>query len=288
MAWQDRHYYPGDGPRNPITDRLGGASIVAWLLGINGVVFLLDAILSNSARGNWLSPGNLGHFSVAKAIYGLQVWRWVTYQFLHHDFFHLLFNMVGLYFFGPMMERWWGARRFLVFYLLCGLGAAALYTLLAFVPGLLNVYVGTGLVGASGCLFGVLIGCAALYPHQRVMLLFPPIPMTMRTMALLFLGIALLSMMAGSPNAGGEAAHLGGAAVGWALIKNPVWLGFADRGSASQIHQVIHQARRRTSKSQEIEVDRILDKVRTQGLASLTHREKKVLQRATDRRRNAS
>ena len=66
-----------------------------------------------------------GYFSVTEGIHRFQIWRWLTYQFLHHDFWHLLFNMIGLYFFGPLMERWWGSRRFLGFYLMCGFSAAA-------------------------------------------------------------------------------------------------------------------------------------------------------------------
>jgi len=290
MAWHDRHYNRYDSG-NPFSNRLGQGSIVVWLLGINGVVFLLDMVLAPSSRGAWLSPAYLGHFSVGKAIFGFQVWRFITYQFLHHDFFHLLFNMIGLYFFGPMMERWWGSRRFLAFYLACGFGAAVLYTLLAlFVPGLLHVSVNTTLIGASGCIFGVLVGCAVLYPHQQVMLMFPPIPMKLQTMAMLFIGIAMLSLIAGSPNAGGEAAHLGGAALGWFLIKNPRWLDFAERLSPQDLQKnwaaKTTQRNRNKHIEEDAEVNRILDKVRRQGLNSLTNREKKHLQQATDRQRH--
>ncbi len=286
MTWQDRHYHR-DEPHHPIADRFSGASMVMWLLGINGLTFLIDSILSGSSRGGWISPSEWGHFSVAKGIFGLQIWRWITYQFLHYDFFHLLFNMIGLYFFGPLIERWWGSRRFLAFYLLCGLGAAGVYTLLSLVPGLLNVSSSTGLVGASGCIFGVLVGCAMLYPNQQVMLLIPPIPMKMKTMAMFFLGLALLSLVAGSPNAGGEAAHLGGAVMGWVLIHRAHWLDVADRLSPQRVHDALESSRHRNQAREEAQVDRILDKVRNKGLASLTSREKKILQRATNRHRSA-
>ena len=113
MGWQDRHYQQGGG--GGLGDRLSGASVVTWLLGINGVVFLLDSVLGGSTRGNALAPSYWGHFSVDKAITGLQIWRGITYQFLHGNFFHLFFNMLALYFFGPLMERWWGSKRFLAF-----------------------------------------------------------------------------------------------------------------------------------------------------------------------------
>ncbi|MFQ5517842.1 MAG: rhomboid family intramembrane serine protease, partial [Acidimicrobiia bacterium] len=83
---------------------------------LNAVVFLLDNILFNSNRGNWLAPWGWGSFSVTKAIGSLQLWRFVTYQFIHANFFHVFFNMLAVYFFGPIMERWWGSRRFLIFY----------------------------------------------------------------------------------------------------------------------------------------------------------------------------
>ncbi len=292
MSWEDRHYHRGGGyghrPSGPIMNRLAGATMVIWLLGINGVVFMLGMVLDGSRRGHWLAPHEWGYFSIEKGIFGFQVWRWVTYQFLHAGFGHLFFNMLGLFFFGPLMERWWGSRRFLAFYLLCGLGGAGLYTALSMVPGLISTTPGTGLVGASGCLFGVLIGCATLYPNQQVMLMIPPIPMKMRTMAFFFLGFAMLALLADSHNVGGEAAHLGGAVLGWLLVKNPGWLGFADGISVGQIQQNVQRSRRQQLAQEEAQVDRILDKVRQQGLASLTSREKKLLQRATERRhRNA-
>ncbi len=283
MGWQDRQYNQSGGG---FGERLSSASVVTWLLGINGVVFLLDSMLGGSTRGSALAPSGWGHFSVDKAITGLQIWRGVTYQFLHANFFHLFFNMLALYYFGPLMERWWGSRRFLAFYLLCGLGAAALFTLMVF-TGVLDVASWRPLVGASGCIFGILVGCAMLYPDQRVMLLFPPIPMTLRTLALVFLGLAVLSIVFGSQNAGGEAAHLGGAALGWLLIKNPRWLDFADRVSVSKFRQQIKQAQRQSAVKEDAQVDKILDKVREHGLASLTDREKKILQRATDRQKDA-
>lgn len=215
----------------------------------------------------------------------------MSYQFLHYDFMHILFNMIGLYFFGPMLEKWWGSRRFLAFYLLCGISGAAVMTLLSFVPGLLFVGSLTQLVGASGSLFGILAGAAVLFPHQRVMLLFPPIPMAMRTMALLFMGLAFLSVMAGTPNAGGDAAHLGGALLGFILIKNARWLNWADRLSPSAIQDGVNKGRferkRRREVADQAEVGRILDKVRDKGLASLTRKEKNTLNEETERQNRA-
>jgi len=121
------------------------------------------------------------------------------------------------------------------------------------------------------------------------MLIFPPIPMTMRTMALIFLGIAALSLLAGSPNAGGQAAHLGAALLGFILVKSPRLLDWADRFSPSAIQHNVNRGRferkRKQAAAREAELDRVLAKVKEKGLHSLTRGEKKTLQQATDERR---
>lgn len=285
MGWQDRPYK--DEGSGPTMRGLGGKSVVTYLLVINCVIFVLDAILSQGSRvPAWLSPTLVGYFSVDKAILSGQVWRFVTYQFLHADFWHVLMNMIGLYFFGPMMEQWWGSKRFLGFYLLCGIAGAVPMGLLV-LAGVFPAEV--GLVGASGALYGVLIGAATLYPNQTVRLLFPPIPMKLKTMAFVFMGISLLSVIAGT-NDGGNAAHLAGAALGFFLVKRPGLLNWADRLSPQAIQDGYTKGRyEKKIKKEEAtreEVDRILAKVSEKGLQSLTTREKKILQEDTDRLRD--
>jgi len=301
MGWQDRQYEQGrgggfGGGRSGFASG-GGKSVVTWLLIINVVVFLLDMILSSGSRvPRWMSPYFMGRFTVDEAVYGFQVWRIFTYQFLHADFMHILFNMIGLYFFGPLMEKWWGSRRFLAFYLLCGIGGVIPYTLAAtLAPGVIHTDLPVelarhiGLVGASGSIYGVLIGCAVKYPTMEVRLLFPPIPMKMRTMAMVFLTLALVSVVAGTPNAGGELAHLGGAALGFLLVLKPRVLNFADRLSTEAIQDNVNKGRfeRKVKREQasRTEIDRILAKVSDQGLQSLSKKEKKLLQQDTDRLR---
>lgn len=305
MSFYERHYHR-EGLGGALGSRLSGSSVVIWLLAINAGVFVLDSIFAGGTRAGataWLTLA--GNFNVEQGLFGFQIWRWISYQFLHANFFHILINMIILFFFGPMMERWWGSRRFLAFYLLCGTSAAVIYAILVLaIPGLIMdqgwlARVGmtpeqVPLVGASGSIFGILVGCAVLYPHQRVMLLIPPIPMSMRTLALILLGIAVLSLLAGTPNAGGEAAHLGGALLGFILIKRAHWLDWADRGSMpslsdfkARMEQNRLERTRRQKLEDEKEVDRILDKVRDHGLQSLTRREKKILSRATERQRDA-
>lgn len=279
-------------------------SVVTWLLIINVGVFVIDSVMGSARRGAVLAPHHWGNFNVDQAVYGFQFWRFFTYQFLHHGFFHILFNMIGLYFFGPLMEQWWGSKRFLAFYLLCGSSGAVLYSLMSiFTPGIIfdgemveaartlgasemDISRISSLVGASGAIFGILAGCATLFPHQQVRLLIPPIPMSMRTMALIFLGLSVLSVIAGSANAGGDAAHLGGAILGFVLVKKAGWLNWADRVSPTAITDGINEGRYQKKIEQqratEAEVDRILAKVSEKGLASLTKKEKKALNQASE------
>src|SRR6185503_5686995 len=103
---------------------------------------------------------------------------------------HLFFNMLGLYFFGPFIERYLGSRRFLAFYLLCGIAGAAMYLLLwgsrVFISN-----PSVPMVGASAGIFGILIAAAQIAPNTTVMLLFPPIPMRLKTLAWVLIAIAL-------------------------------------------------------------------------------------------------
>ncbi len=304
MGWEDRHYNQSGDGSGGFGRPMGGRSVVTLLLIVNCVVFILDSILTGGSRvPDWMSPYLMGRFSIDEAVERFQLWRIITYQFLHGDFLHILFNMIGLYFFGPMLEQWWGSKRFLAFYLLCGVGGVIPYTVIGLLaPGIildpgspeLAEYAGkvvkqVGLIGASGSIYGILVACAVLYPKMEVRLLFPPIPMKMRTLAIVFLTIAALSVIAGSPNTGGELAHLGGAALGFLLIKRPSVLNWADRFSPSAIQAGYTKGRfeRKIKKEQATreEIDRILAKVSEKGLASLTGREKKLLQQDTDRLR---
>lgn len=302
MSWEDRDYNQeragfsglggmGRGGGRAIGGGGRGKSVVMWLLIINVVIFLVGGILSSGRRTQAISPHYWGNFNIEQGLYGWQLWRVVTYQFLHHNFIHILFNMIGLYFFGPLLERWWGSRRFLAFYLLCGISGAFFLILLANVPGLMMVGPTSKMVGASGSVFGILAAAAYLYPKEQVRLIFPPITMTMRTMALFFLGLAALTILAGADNEGGEAAHLGGALLGFLLVKYPRTLDWADRFSPSAIQGNVNKGRferkRKRALADRAEVDRILDKVRDKGLASLTRKEKKVLTQETDRQKRA-
>ena len=232
------------------------------------------------------------NFNTGQGFLGVQYWRFFGFQFLHANLPHLLFNMIALYFFGPLVERSLGGKRYLAFYLLCGLFGAVLYMLLNLggvlagkeIPGLLFNDIHSRLVGASAGVFGVLIAGAYLAPKVRVLVFFI-IPMQLSTMAYLLVGIAIYTVLTSGENAGGEAAHLGGAAAGWYFIRNPRHLaGFFDfLGKADPTSE--HFAFRSSKKTKDGEVDRILDKVHRKGLPSLSAKEKKILHDASRSRR---
>lgn len=211
--------------------------VVRWLIGLNIVLHGLNAILPKQAvvdvSGQLVEQVQVltwyGNFNVALGINGHEYWRLLTYQFLHGGYIHLGMNMMALLVFGPLIEKWWGPRRFLAFYLLCGACGAWLMALFGFVPGLLDGGK-AWLVGASGSIFGVLVASAVLYPKDEVKLLFPPIWVTTRTLAGIFLLLSGASMFVGF-NLGGNAAHLGGALFGYVLVKRPWSLDFADKNA---------------------------------------------------------
>jgi membrane associated rhomboid family serine protease len=267
-----------------------GWAVNTWLLVLNIGIFVLDSILGRIV-GHYtiVTPqGSLdpmaplavwGHFSFALAFESLQLWRVITFQFLHAGLGHLLGNMLGLYFFGYMVEQWLGSRRYLAFYLLCGIGGVLGYVFVN-LTGILPLPAYMPMVGASAGIFGILIAATRIAPNTTVMLLIPPIPMRLKTLAWVLLGIAIFTVFSSGRNAGGEAAHLGGAAMGFLLMRAPQLLGFADGFSRPG-------RRRRAARSQRprvdpIEIDRILDKVRAKGLGSLTEQEQRTLRRASE------
>jgi membrane associated rhomboid family serine protease len=231
MGIYDRDYY-----RRPATSSVGRMhvlSVTTWLIVINVAVFVVDAFLFQNGRGvtymETLSPlFGLGYFSLSTAIGNLEIWRFITFQFLHANVMHLAFNMFALFFFGPFIESFLGRRRFLAFYLLCGVGGPIAYLVLL-TTKVLVVSPATPMIGASASIFGVLIAAARIAPNT-VVLIYGVFPMQLKTLAWVLLAIAAFTVLrygnTGQHNAGGEAAHLGGAAVGWLLIHNPHWLQF--------------------------------------------------------------
>jgi membrane associated rhomboid family serine protease len=211
---------------------------------------------------------------------GVQVWRWISYQFLHGGVWHVFLNMLALYFLGPTVERYWGSRRFLIFYLSCGVAGAAFYSLLVAVD-----FLSVGpMVGASGSILGLLAACAILFPHFKVFIIPFPFPVPIRIVAVGLTFVYILAVVGKGANAGGDAAHLAGLAAGAAYV----W----SSGFRSGLIDKFSTARRRKKQSEErrmqFEIDRILQKVHEHGIHSLSMKEKRRLKQATkyQRRQN--
>jgi len=215
-----------------------------------------------------------------------QLWRYVTFQFLHSGFGHIFLNMLVLYMFGSQVERHWGSRRFLEFYLSCGAAAGIAYVVIAAIASTspqMQAIRGIPLIGASGGGYGILLACAVLFPHMRILLLV--FPMSMRTAAIILFGIAVLYVLGGwgTREFWSHVAHLGGA--GMAAVW--IWLVPRFRGAAREAVQRNRsgawERKMRQRREDQATVDRILDKIHENGITSLSRKERKVLREATRR-----
>ncbi|MCR9173878.1 MAG: rhomboid family intramembrane serine protease [bacterium] len=222
--------------------------VVKNLLILNILFFLIKYVL----EGQGINASQLLGMHYPSSPY-FEPFQIVTHFFMHGDLFHLLFNMIGLVVLGSHLERVWGKKRFFIFYLMTALGAMLLhlgftayelYELTgswwpsAYLDGdaivLENVVDGAGTdawyievyrqvniptVGASGAIYGLLMAFALLFPNTEFMLLFPPIPIKAKWLALILGGVALYS---GYTRAGGgiaHFAHLGGMLFGYIMIR---------------------------------------------------------------------
>ena len=161
-------------------------------------------------------------------------WQPLTYMFMHGGFWHILFNMYTLFLFGSAVERIIGTKKFLIFYFICGLFAAGMQIGVqaieaasyangvelgaqAAVQNLSNL-MRTPTVGASGAIYGILIGYAMIFPDSRLTLIFPPVTLKAKTMVIVFAAIELITGVNGLESGIAHFAHLGGMLIGWIVI----------------------------------------------------------------------
>lgn len=286
-------------------------SVVTTLILINAGVYLLQMMTPRT-----LVIGNVSVQSDLVSIWGalfpqavienFQVWRVLSYQFLHGSLGHIFMNMWGLYLFGQQVENRIGSSRFLNMYLMSG-GLGGLFWLIA------NRGSPIPCVGASGSVFGVVMAAAMLYPNQMIMLIIPPIPMKLKTFAMVFGGIEVLMLFNASQTGVAHLAHLGGALGGYLYILKhgrPLWTPFdwlfrfsrrskwklkkrgvdpggwtVTGGRHSHDAPPTPDAPPLDDGPSAEEVDRILDKIGSRGLDSLTDRERKTLQAAREKLR---
>jgi membrane associated rhomboid family serine protease len=186
--------------------------VTLFLIAANVIVFLLQ----NAAPGLDTSFA-LWPLSAAQASGGqvsFQLWQLVTYAFLHGGIVHIAFNMFALYMFGGPIERVFGPRRYLTYYFVCVLSAGIAQLITSALTGTLYPT-----VGASGGVFGLLLAYAMYFPHSRVMLLFPPIPMPARVFVLVYAALELFLGVTGTQEGVAHFAHLGGLVGGFLMLR---------------------------------------------------------------------
>ena len=161
-------------------------------------------------------------------------WQVVTHMFMHGGFWHIFFNMYTLLIFGSVVERYIGPKKFLLFYFVCGLGAVALHfgveywQMQSYMEGAalgnatalqqIEAIKFTPTVGASGAIYGVLMGYAMIFPESKMTLLFPPVTLSAKWMVVVFAVIELFTGVTGLSAGIAHFAHLGGMLIGWLMI----------------------------------------------------------------------
>ncbi len=192
--------------RTPLPYRSRRRSTVQVLLIINIVVFI----------GTQLFPVSINFLAVQPFLFlrNFFVWTPITYMFIHADFGHILFNMLGLYFFGTIIERQWGSDEFLVLYLSTGILSGILSLLVFYATGTMNVF----LLGASGAIYGVLLVFATLYPNAQLYV-FGLFPVKAKILIVIYIGMQLLLLTGqGSRSNVAYLTHLFGIAVAWVYL----------------------------------------------------------------------
>ncbi len=215
-------------------------------------------------------------------------WTILTYMFLHGGFMHILFNMVGLYFFGPRLESRIGSRDFITMYLLAGISGAILSFFLT--PG-------AAIVGASGAVFGVLLGFAMFWPHERIYI-WGILPIPARVLVILFTAFSIYSGFTGAGAGVAHFAHLGGFAGAWGYLKlrerkSTAFKRKANRDAEpSPLARIAGKPGRAEKRWDDIrlddlheinrqEVERIRAKIDAEGMGSLTPDERAFMNRMT-------
>ena len=185
--------------------------VTTALIVANVAVFLLQSAAPGILATFALWP--LASSQLAAGV-SFEPWQLLTYAFLHGSLVHLAFNMFALYMFGSAIERVFGDRRYLSFYLVCVLSAAIAQLIVAALSGAIYPT-----VGASGGIFGLLLAYGMYFPNNRVMLLFPPIPMSARVFVVVYALIELFLGVTGTQEGVAHFAHLGGMVGGFIMLR---------------------------------------------------------------------
>ena len=227
----------------------------------------------------------------------LWVWQFFTYMFLHGSLGHILLNMFMLWMFGSELEYNWGSRDFLKYYFTCGIGGGLLVWFTSFL-GMSSAMVPT--IGASGALFGLLVAYGMMWP-DRLIFIYGIFPMKALHLVLLFGAINLFHGFSGTGGNVAYFAHIGGGVTGFIYLKYGWRImihleSFIKRWKRRRFKVIQGGSSQRGNHREndnddvgypdiENDVDRILDKIAREGMDSLSDRERRILDRASSRKR---
>jgi membrane associated rhomboid family serine protease len=303
-----RYYNHGGGPQyhRPSFFR-GGFSffppVIKTLIVSNIVVFLFLMFGGvYSIGGTNLSNIIMRFFALMPLGWGFLPWQLVTYLFLHGGFFHLFFNMFILWMFGMELENMWGSKKFLAFYLICGIGAGLIHMVIS--PIFASV---APTIGASGAVYGVLLAFAMMFPDRMIFLYFL-FPVKAKYFVGFLIIFGLFMGISGTQDGVAHFAHLGGALVAFIYIladrdRIPVKRWFSNfRGKHSSSNLRYHRGGIQDAKYYDIKdnkqtrqqmkddpgidqerIDAILDKISKSGYQNLTEEEKRILFEASQK-----
>lgn len=205
--------------------RFSTPPVVMNLLIINVIVFIATQFMRTGLGGTILNYGAL-HFWAGGQF---RIYQLVTYMFLHANFSHIFFNMFALWMFGRVIENDLGSKRFLLYYLICGIGAGLIQLGVNWIeyssvlnngasPNVLYAYANASTIGASGSVYGLLLAFGMLHPNSRIMLLFPPVALKAKWFVIIYGVIELFAGISGTGGSVAHFAHLGGMLFGFALL----------------------------------------------------------------------
>ncbi len=308
MGLDSRDYYRPSG--------MGGFSffppILKKLLFANGIVFLLQVVAGMivygyMANGYPITYDNIltTYFALNPIGDGFQIWQLLTYQFMHGGFTHILFNMFMLWMFGMEIESIMGSKKFLLFYLLCGIGAGLFQLLLS------QAFTGSmgPTIGASGAVFGIMIAFGMFFPDRYIFIYFL-IPIKAKYLIAILIVFEFMSV--GDQSFVAHLAHIGGAITALIFIlldrknnfnvdrlfnsfkkpkrydfssnyKKPSFKTREDDIQDARFYDISDSSKTDDEVTQD-EIDRILDKISQSGYQKLTEREKRILFEASKKK----
>jgi membrane associated rhomboid family serine protease len=257
-----------------------GYGLTPWvqrLLIANFAVFVITMMVQGIANEMAFVP----------ALMFLRPWTLLTYMFVHANFMHIFFNMIGLFFFGPPLESRWGSTTFIKFYLFCGLGGAVFSFLFAY---------HSAVVGASGAVYGIMLAFAINWPNMPIYI-WGILPVPAKYLVGVLVVMSLMSVIGGAGGNIAHFAHMGGFV--FALIHMKLLSG---GGSIASLRDKLTKRRMKVVRGSDDapsatrgpssteppqpkrpdprvldEVDRVLDKIRNEGMSSLTPAERRLL-----------